>query len=115
MKVLRPLFMLILVEISLCGLLIFELSNAAEFTADYMLPSAIQMLAFFIGILCVLLFIDGLLYMHRMNNALNNTARPLPVYQHDPMLEAMDVIDTDMLPAAARYAQRPKNADDVAA
>ncbi len=116
MKVLRPLLILTLIEIILCGVLVIELSNLSEFATTQILPSAVQMLAFFVGILCIILFIDGILYMRGMNKALNKSIQPQPIYHHDPMLDALDVIDQyGGTVTPARYIVTPTNQNDAAA
>lgn len=102
MKTLRHLLILVIIEIFLCGLWLLELSTAAEFITAAMLPTAIQMMAFFVGMLCLILFADGIVYMHRMNKALGLSVKSQPIYEYPPMLDAMDMIDNEPLVASNR-------------
>lgn len=114
MKSLRHLFIITLViEAILCGVLVIILATANDFMAAEMLAGAVRGLIFFVGMLCALLFIDGIFYMQQMNRAIQDMGKSAPVYECEPMIDAMDWID---MPASPRIttATQPNRADAAA-
>lgn len=99
MRTLRHFLIIITtIEVILSGLLVVQLSTSNELMASDMLPGAVRVLVCFVAMLCLLLFLDGILYMQQMNRSVETLTELKPMYECETMIEAIDLID-DYVPS----------------